>query len=347
MHSLRPELWFGALIAVLASLLNITACSALDNFLVATADSSVEVVAVLEGVSITDKDLNIQGELMRLEQEAYQIRRDALEREIARRLLAAEASKNGMEIMELLAVMADSRVSGPTSREVRAYYEKRRAHLRKPFDELEGKISETIKENNLQRARNAYVSELRQAADLEVKIIPPRLPVDLENAHARGPEGAPITLVEFSDFQCPFCKRVQPTLKEVFEEYDGKIRWHFKDLPLKKIHPGAVRAAEAARCAGEQGQFWNYRDALFELGRVTDDVHPKVARGLDLDHALWNACIDSGKYFEAVEADSSEAKNLGIRGTPAFLINGILLSGAQPKEAFVRLIEAELLREVR
>ena len=115
-------------------------------------------------------------------------------------------------------------------------------------------------------------------------------------------------------------------------------------MPLKEIHPGAVRAAEAARCAGEQDKFWDYRDALFKLGRVTDEVHPDVAESLKLDHEAWRTCVDSGKYVAAVEADRSEAASLGIKGTPAFLVNGILLSGAQPKESFTRLIEAELLR---
>ena len=151
-----------------------------------------------------------------------------------------------------------------------------------------------------------------------------------------------MTLVEFSDFQCPFCKRVQPTLESLFEEYEGKISWVYKDLPLTSIHPDAVGAAEAARCAGDQGKFWEYRDALFAENRVTKQVHPKIVEALELDKAAFDECVSSQKYNEAVTADGAEAQSLGISGTPAFIVNGILLTGAQPKKAFVRLIDAEL-----
>ena len=216
--------------------------------------------------------------------------------------------------------------------------------MRKPFEEVREQVAALLRAKNMQRARRDYVARLRRGVDFEVRIAPPRLPVNIENAHGRGPEDAPVTLVEFSDFQCQFCKRVQPTLEELFEEYDGKLRWVFKDLPLTRIHPGAVRAAEAARCAGEQDKFWEYRDALFELGRVTDEAHPDVAKSLGLDYAAWETCVDSGKYIAAVEADGAEAAGLGISGTPAFLVNGILISGARPKESFTRIIEAELSR---
>lgn len=337
------EFWFTVRVAGCFLLLN-AACSDSESLLVAAADSSTEVLAVLDGKPIKDVDLNIKSELMKLEQEAYRIRQEALERVVSLRLLEKEASQNGMKVMELLAVMVDKKVPDPTPADVRAYYERRKSRLRKPFKEVQEQVRMLVREASLQRARNAYVGELRRNADLKVRMVPPRLSVNLKNSHARGPDSAPITLVEFSDFQCPYCRRVQPTLEDLFEQYDGKIRWFFKDLPLKAIHPGAVRAAAAARCAGEQDKFWDYRDALFKLGRVTDEVHPDVAESLKLDHETWRACVDSGKYVAAVEADRSEAAGLGIKGTPAFLVNGILLSGAQPKESFVRLIEAELSR---
>ncbi len=116
----------------------------------------------------------------------------------------------------------------------------------------------------------------------------------------------------------------------------------YKDLPLTKIHPDAVGAAEAARCAGDQGKFWEYRDALFAESRVTKQVHPKIVEALGLDAVAFEECVSSQKYNQAVQADGAEARSLGISGTPAFVVNGILLSGAQPKEAFARIIDAEL-----
>ena len=340
MNASAREVRFEVLLAGVILLL-VTACSKPETIVVA-ADSPNKVVALLDGEPITDDDLDIKGELMKIEQEAYQIRQDALDRVVALRLLDKEASKNGMEVEELLEALIDSKVPAPNPAEVRAYYERRKSRLRKPFEEVREQVAAVVHKTNLQRARRDYVARLRGNADVEIRIAPPRLPVNVEDAPGRGPKDAPITLVEFSDFQCPFCKKVQPTLEELFEEYDGKLRWVYKDLPLTRIHPGAVRAAEAARCAGEQDKFWEYRDALFELGRVTDEAHPDVAKSLDLDYTAWETCVESGKYVSAVEADESEAASLGISGTPAFLINGILLSGAQPKESFTRMIEAEL-----
>ncbi len=343
MNKLGGEFWRGLLTTVAILLLG-AACSKPQTVVVASADSPNKVVALLDGEPITDEDLDIKGELVKLEQEAYQVRQEALDRVIAMRLLEKEASKNGMELEELLEAVVDSKIPEPNPAEVKAYYERRKSRLRKPFEEVREQVTAMVRNTNLQRARRDYVVRLRKDADVEVRIAPPRLPVNVENAHGRGPEDAPITLVEFSDFQCPFCKRVQPTLEELFEEYDGKLRWVFKDLPLTRLHPGAVRAAEAARCAGEQDKFWEYRDGLFALGRVTDDVYPGVAKSLELDYEAWETCLDSGKHVAAVEADGDEAAGLGISGTPAFLINGILLSGAQPKESFTRIIEAELSR---
>jgi len=338
------KFWIEAL-SVTGCLFLTLACSSQESFLTAAAGSKSEVVAVLNGEQIRDEDLDITIELMKLEQDMYQVRREALEQSIALRLLEKEASENGMEVMELLAAVVDREVPVPTQAEVRAYYEKRKSRLRKPFEELQGEITALLRKTSLRQARNDYVNSLRQNANLKILLTPPKLSVNLESAHVRGPEDAPITLVEFSDFQCPYCRRIQPTLTELFEEYEGEIRWFFKDLPLKQIHPGAVRAAEAARCAGEQNEFWGYRHALFELERVTNDVHSDVAKSLSLDYEAWSACVDSGKYVAAVEADRVEANKLGIKGTPAFLINGVLLSGAQPKESFTSLIEAELSDE--
>ena len=344
MKTSKAKFYFMVATTVGVALASGIACSQPAPVVASAADAPNKIVALLDGEPITDEDLDIKGELMKIEQEAYQVRQDALDRVVALRLLDKEAAKNGMKPEELLEAVVDSKVPEPSPAEVKAYYERRKSRLRKPFEAVREQVAAMVRNTNVQRARRDYVTRLRRGAEIEIRITPPRLPVNVENAPGRGPEDAPITLVEFSDFQCPFCKRVQPTLEELFEEYDGKLRWVFKDLPLTRIHSGAVRAAEAARCAGEQEKFWEYRDALFELGRVTDEVHPAVAKSLELDYAAWEACVDSGKYVAAVESDGEEAAGLGISGTPAFLINGILLSGAQPKESFTRVIEAELSR---
>ena len=301
-----------------------------------------KVVAMLDGEPITDDDLAIKGELIRLEQEAYKARQEALDNVIRERVLAKEAKKNGIDVEELLKANVDGTITKPTPAEVRTFYEQRKSRFRKPFEEVEEQAAAIVEALRIREARLDYAAGLRRDSKVEILISAPRLPVNVENAHRRGPADAPVTLVEFSDFQCPFCKRVQPTLESLFEEYEGKISWVYKDLPLTSIHPDAVGAAEAARCAGDQGKFWEYRDALFAESRVTKQVHPKIVEALELDQAAFDECLSSQKYNEAVTADGAEAQSLGISGTPAFVVNGILLTGAQPKEAFVRLIDAEL-----
>ena len=319
-----------------------TACSQQPPVEAAEPEGRSKVVAVLDGEAITDDDLDIQGELKKLEQEAYKVRQKALDRVITAKVLEKEANKNGIEVEELLKANVDVTVAKPTLNEVESFYRQRRSRFRKPFEEVEEQAAAIVEALKIREARLRYTAGLRKDSKLEILLSPPRFAVNTENAHRRGPADAPVTLVEFSDFQCSYCKRVQPTLKTLFEEYEGKISWVFKDLPLTSIHPDAAGAAEAARCAGDQGKFWEYRDALFAEGRVTKEIHPKIVEALDLDTAAFEECTSSKKYNEAVQADGAEAASLGISGTPAFVINGILLSGAQPREEFVRIIDAEL-----
>jgi protein-disulfide isomerase len=164
------------------------------------------------------------------------------------------------------------------------------------------------------------------------------------SGEVKGANDALVTIIEFSDFQCPFCRQVQPALAELQARYGDKIRWSFKDLPLSSIHPQAQGAAEAARCAADQGKFWEFRAAMFAASSITPELFQTTADGLGVNSDEFKTCVASGRHREAVLADSEEAEGLGISGTPAFVINGVLLSGAQPLENFVSVIDRELAR---
>src|SRR5262249_6614274 len=155
---------------------------------------------------------------------------------------------------------------------------------------------------------------------------------------------APVTIVEFSDFLCPFCRRAQPTLSAIEKRYGDKVRFAFRDYPLEQLHPGATRAAEAARCATDQGKFWPYHDRLFQKATASPDDLKTYAGEVGLDVAKFNECFASGKHAAAVQKDMHEGSRLGIGGTPAFFINGRMVSGAQPLEAFAQIIDDELAR---
>lgn len=161
---------------------------------------------------------------------------------------------------------------------------------------------------------------------------------------ARGPEDAAVTVIEFSDFQCPFCARFSAqTLPTVLENYGDRVRFVFRDFPLNSIHPFAAKAAEAAECADDQESFWDYHDLLFENQNALDvDSLKGHAASLDLDVAAFDECLDSGKYTEEVAKDLEDGAAAGVRGTPAFFINGRLISGAQPYQVFAAAIDAAL-----
>jgi protein-disulfide isomerase len=171
---------------------------------------------------------------------------------------------------------------------------------------------------------------------------PPVQQIALGKAPVKGPANAPITIVAWSDFECPFCGRVVPTLKQLEEDYKGKIKLAFKHQPLP-FHPNAKPAATAAMAAHEQGKFWEMHDKLFSNQRALDRASlEKYAEELKLDMGKFKAALDSGKFNEMIEADSAEGSRVGANGTPTFFINGRTLVGAQPIDAFKRVIDEEL-----
>lgn len=308
----------------------------------AAAESAGDPLAVVNGAPIYASHLKPDGELLELERKIYELRRQALESAIADRLLRGEAQRRGVSLQALLDAEVNFHVDDVSAAEIEAFYAQQKERIRRPLKDVREQIAVLLKDSRYQAVRQAYVEKLRTAADVRIALDPPRLPVDLSRAPLRGPENAPVTIVEFSDFQCSFCRRVQPTLAALQERYGDKIRWSFKDLPLVSIHPAAQKAAEAARCAGEQGKFWQYREALFQNTALSDDLHDRLSAKLKLDGQAFQTCLDSGKFKPLVDADAAEAQAFGIGGTPAFMINGILLSGAQPLDVFAAVIDREL-----
>jgi len=174
-----------------------------------------------------------------------------------------------------------------------------------------------------------------------------RYDVFSEDAYALGPEDAPITIVEFSDFQCPYCRRWHA---EVFEPllaaYPGQIRIVYRHLPLTSIHPDAFAAAEAAMCAGEQSAFWEYHEKLFSGETLGTEVYTQYAQDLNLDMTAFDACMTEHRFQQAIQKDSDFALDLGISSTPTFFINGLAIVGAQPLDVFQQVIDKELAGEI-
>jgi protein-disulfide isomerase len=174
-----------------------------------------------------------------------------------------------------------------------------------------------------------------------------RYDIPSEGFPTLGPANAPITIVEFSDYQCPFCRRWHDEVYEpLLSAYPGQIKMVYRHLPLTSIHPDAFGAAEAAMCAGDQDAFWPFHEKLFSSDSLGSSVYSQYAQELSLDIDVFENCMTERKYQAAIKADTDFAVNLGIRSTPTFFINGLAIVGAQPLQVFKQVIDKELAGEI-
>ena len=175
-----------------------------------------------------------------------------------------------------------------------------------------------------------------------------RYDIPTKGFYSTGPADAPIVIVEFSDFQCPFCKRWHDQVYDsLMAAYPGKIRLVYRNLPLTQLHPQAMSAAEASLCAGEQDAYWQYHAKLFENSdALTDDIFSTLATDLGLDLAAFETCMSEHRYQDEIQADMDFALNMGVQSTPTFFINGLAVVGAQPLTTFTQVIDKELAGEI-
>ncbi|HYM11701.1 MAG TPA: thioredoxin domain-containing protein [Bryobacterales bacterium] len=308
----------------------------------ATPDDPIAEVA---GQPIYEKDLTaaMASQMMRLRDQEYQIKSRALDEVIREKVLEAEAKKRGLSTEELLKQEVDSKIGEPTDAVLEGYYLAQKDRINRPFDEVKAQIRAAFMQARVQQARQEYEDSLRKKAEVAVYLRPPKINVTYDAARVKGDPKAPITIVEFSDFQCPFCKRADDTLKEVLTKYSGKVKLAYRDFPLSQIHPNAQNAAEASRCAGAQGKFWEYHDALFaDQSKLDKASLTDRAKKLSLDEKSFQSCLDTGKFKAQVDADEQDGEKAGVNGTPGFFINGTFLSGAQPVSEFEKVIDTEL-----
>ncbi len=218
-----------------------------------------------------------------------------------------------------------------------------------PEKERAGQVRAFLEGRAREGAFRQLVDQARSSGAIRVALrrpSEPQLNVDDGGNYFMGPKDAKVTIVEFADFQCPFCARMVPTLKDIVEQYKGKVRWVYRDLPLREIHPEALPAAVAANCAGAQGKYFEMHNALFEnYARLSSGLYKELAGKLSLDGQKFEACLKDPKMEAEVLKDAAEAQNLGVNGTPAYFVNGRKLGGAVDRAEFARLIENELAKK--
>jgi protein-disulfide isomerase len=281
-------------------------------------------------------------------QKLYDGKRSALEAIVAEMLIAEAAKKKNMSTEAFEEAELKARIKPIGEADVVTFYQSNINQMQgRALEVMAPAIRRYLQDQQTDTARAALIADLRKSGP-EVRVLfdSPRHEIEVaKDDPSLGPASAPVTLVEFSDFQCPFCQRVSPTLKQVKETYGDKVRVVWKDFPLTQIHPQAFKASEAAHCAADQGKFWEFHDRLFANQQALQPADlKKHAADLGLDGAAFATCLDSSKYGERVRDGVAQGSRLGVNSTPTIYINGRVLSGAQPYEAFVAIIDEELSR---
>jgi protein-disulfide isomerase len=270
----------------------------------------------------------------------FELRQAGLQRMIDVRLVEAEAERRGVDGEVILTEIIAS--AEPVSdEEIATFYEEHKDRIQGDHN-LE-KVTPEIRAYLEQERPALAMAEFRSRADVEIFLSSPRFELAGHGVF-KGREDAPVTLTEFSDYECPYCKRAEPTVDAILARYPERVRLEYRHLPLP-FHPHARGAAEAAVCAEAQGRFWEYHALVFQSqGQLSAEVLAGYADDLGLDREAFEACLTSTSTRQRIEQDIAVAQAAGATGTPTFFINGIMLPGARPEADFVEVIEAELAR---
>ena len=312
------------------------------------AENPDEPIAMVgkEPVLRAELEAAVAAELRQIDQRVARERaallQSRLEEVVDSRTLAVEAAAQGITVEQLMTQMAPAPV---TDADVDAFYEENKSRIPPTTtkEQVGPQIRTYLEQGRTQTARQEFLAALRTKHAVKILLGPPRVEV-AATGPSRGPASAPVTLVEFSDFQCPFCARINPSLEQVLAKYGDKVRLVFRQFPLG-FHANAQKAAEASLCAEQQGRFWQLHDAMFKnQGELAVEQLKAKAAGLGMDATTFGRCLDEGRFAAAVQADLEDGQAAGVEGTPALFVNGRFINGAVPFEDIAKVIDDELAR---
>jgi protein-disulfide isomerase len=321
--------------------------AAQESAATAAGSEQSESVATISGQTVTRAELEsfVASELMTLRQQRQDVLEKGLDRYLRNEVMTREAKARGVSVTDLLDQEVLPKAKTPTDAEVDEFYERNKNQIEGTKEQLAPRIKEYLAQQRRQHALDDYTSVLKDKYGVRVLLEPLRVPVDSGDAPARGVAGAPVTLVEFGDFQCPYCRALEPTLAKVMKSYSSKVRLVFRQFPLSG-HPQAAKAAEASLCASEQDKFWELHDRMYSHQDALKVDELKAAAGqLGLDGERFGQCLDSGKYAEVIKIDLRAGEHAGVTGTPALFVNGRPVpGGAVEYDALAKIIDDELKR---
>jgi protein-disulfide isomerase len=264
---------------------------------------------------------------------------------IEEKLLKAEAEKQKIAVDELMKKEVDDKLEKTTEADIQNFYNMYKTQMNnQPLEQVKSTIVKRLESTKRNVKYNELLTRLEKDNKVEILMERPRVTVSTDDDPSMGEKGAPITLIEFSEYQCPFCKRARLVVNQILETYKGKVFYVFRDYPLS-FHKNAPKAAEAANCAGDQDKYWQFSNGLWDdQANLRPEVYSKIAKSIGLNEEKFKKCIESGKFTAEIEKDIQDGEDAGVSGTPAYFINGIFISGAQPFEKFQQLIDEELKR---
>ena len=311
----------------------------------AAAAKTEDPLAVVAGQALYARDIEtaMAAQMVKIRNQEFQAKSTALEDVIRQRVIQAEASRRGLTTEQLYVAEVDSRIGLPGDEAVEVYYLALKSQFNRPLTEIKPQLLASLKALEIQDARQRFADFLRAKADVTILLRPPRTEVTFGPDRLLGDPEAPVTIVEFADYQCPYCKSADATVRNLLKKYPCKVRLAFRDYPLSSIHPNAQLAAEATACAAKAGKFWEFHDALFaDQSRLDASNLVTTAKDLGLNPDAFQTCLSSHEFTQRVAADQQDGAKAGVTATPAFFVNGVFLNGAQPEAEFAKLIDAEL-----
>ncbi len=313
--------------------------------------SDDRVAVVIEGreISISEletymKDAFLEELMRQPEARIYEAREKGIRELVQKTVVEREAAARGVD-PDTLFEQVVAEAPEPTDEDVEAWYRENQSRLRgAELSSVSAQIKELLANERRTQAWSDFIGPRIEALDFQFVLEPPRQ--DLEATRlVRGPTDAPVTIMTFSDYQCPYCIRSEPVLAEVLSRYPEQVRLVHRHFPLETIHPFARPAAEAAMCADEQGRFWEYHDAIFaRQGRLEEGSFAEIGDELGLDGEALDLCIQERRYAAFVDEDFAAGRAAGVTGTPAFFVNGIALKGARDADELSRVVDSELAR---
>jgi protein-disulfide isomerase len=274
----------------------------------------------------------------------FEIRNRALKQMASEQALDAEAVALKLDKEQVMRQEVEKRAA-VDEQEVKDFYEtNKQRYGQRTFEQIQAAIRRQLEQQKRQKAMEAYLDELRAKVGFESALEPPRFKI-AGDGKSRGPADAPIALVEFSDYECPYCKTAEPIVDEVLVRYPTQVRFAYRHFPLDQIHKQARTASIAAECAGEQGKFWEYHALLFEKAPKLAEADLKTyADQFGLDRAAFDACLAQQRTMGTIDSDIDAGDKAGVSGTPAFFVNGLPLTGARSLAQFAEVIDKELTR---